>query len=261
MQDQSSSLFRLNGVKQSFKVGDQVVKVLDEATFSIDEASFNIIYGPSGSGKSTILNILSAIQPPSSGIVQYKGKDIYSFSSEQLAFFRANEVGIVYQSNYWIKSLSVIENVAIPLLFSGLTMQEAKKQAFQKLELVGMADFKSKIPQLLSGGEQQRVALARAMVGEPNFIIADEPTGSLDSKNGDDIMSLLKSLNEDEHKTIILVTHNMEYLPYADQLINVADGRCTISSGKDVRTSTDNLLKEMRSRIIRLTKERHVYWR
>ncbi len=242
----------LKNIKQSFVVGDETVRVLSESSFSIEEGSFNIIFGPSGSGKSTLLNILSGLQKPTAGSATFFANDIYSFKPDQLAFFRANQIGVVYQTSYWVNSLNVIENVSIPLFFLGLMRKDAEKRAMDALQRVDMAPYAKKSPLVLSGGEQQRVAMARAIVADPAFIIADEPTGSLDSKNGEMIMSLLQSYNKDLKRTIVLVTHNMEYLPLSDHLIEITDGKCVSLGKENALKVTDKLIAEMKARIGRL---------
>ena len=251
----SKIIVEVKDVSQSFDAGDQKVEVLKNVNFELEQKTFNIIYGPSGSGKSTLLNILTGLQKPTSGHVEFNGKALYNLGSDELAYFRANEIGIVYQQNFWVKSLSVLENVSMPLFFSGHTTISAEKKALDALERVGMEQYAKKMPTRLSGGEQQRVALARALVNDPLFIIADEPTGSLDSKNGDMVMSLLQKCRDDLGRTIILVTHNMEYIPLADYLIHIQDGVVTKTThDKDIRTIADGLLSDMKHRIDRLGK-------
>ena len=248
-------IISVRGVSQSFDVGEQKVNVLKDVNFDLEKNTFNIIYGPSGSGKSTLLNILTGLQKPTTGQVQFNGKALYNLSPDDLAYFRSNEIGIVYQQNFWVKSLNVLENVSMPLFFSGHTIQSAQEKALESLRTVGMADYAKKNPTRLSGGEQQRIALARALVNEPLFIIADEPTGNLDSKNGDTVMSLLKRCQSELGRTIILVTHNMEYIPMADYLIHIQDGEITKTNhNKDIRIIADQLLKEMKCRIDHLGK-------
>jgi len=168
---------------------------------------------------------------------------------------RAHEIGIVYQQNYWVKSLNVIENVAMPLYLSGYTKIAAAKKAQEALELVGMGDYTKKHPSLLSGGEQQRIAMARALVNDPKIIIADEPTGSLDSKNGDMVMGLLVKFQKEMGRTVVLVTHNMEYLPYADHLLNIQDGMVTrTTDGEGIKKIASELLKGIRARIEQMGK-------
>jgi ABC-type lipoprotein export system ATPase subunit len=250
------TLIKVSNIEQSFKVGEEMVDVLHPSSFTIQENTFNIIYGPSGSGKSTLLNVLSAIQPPSKGRVEVAGFDIYRYKPEQLAYFRGSQIGVVYQSNYWVNSLNVIENVALPLYFLGKRKSEAHRLAMDALQRIDMAPFAKKSPLMMSGGEQQRVAMARAIVADPMLIIADEPTGSLDTKNGDMIMALLQSYNRDLNRTIILVTHNMEYLPLADKLIRINDGVCTEMDNDDVGDTTRDLIKDMTSRIDKLAESK-----
>lgn len=251
-------LLEVNDVDQTFDLGSgHSIKVLYPSSFKIKDRSFNIIFGPSGSGKSTMLNILSGIQKPTNGTVSFEGENIYNFNAEELAYFRAKKIGVVYQQNYWINSLNVIENVSVPLYFLGYTRTEAAKIAMNSLQRVDMAPFYKKSPLILSGGEQQRVAIARAIVSDPSIIITDEPTGSLDTKNGDMIMSLLRSYNEDLGRTIILVTHNMEYLPLADQLIHVLDGTCKPIENDDITETTESLINQMKQRINTLSKAKH----
>lgn len=245
----------IKGVSQSFHVGEETIDVLKNIDFQLEEQTFNIIYGPSGSGKSTLLNILTGLQKPTTGHVQFDGKALYELKPDELAYFRANEIGIVYQQNFWVKSLNVIENVSMPLYFSGYTRSDATKKALKALGEVGMENYAKKYPTLLSGGEQQRVAMARALVNDPLFIIADEPTGSLDSKNGDMIMSLLQKCQNELGRTIILVTHNMEYIPLADHLLHIQDGSVTRTTrDADIRTIADDLLREMKTRVDRIGK-------
>lgn len=253
-----TDLIIVKDVSVSFTLGDEVINPLQNVNFAVKQNSFNIIYGASGSGKSTLLNVLTGLQKPTKGEVTIQNSHIYSVSSDELARFRANEIGFVYQSPYWIKSLNVVENVAMPLYFLGYTREAAKKVALQALERVRMAHHAKQFPFLLSGGEQQRVAVARALVNEPSFIIADEPTGALDSKNGDFIMNLLQECYTDLQQTIILVTHNMEYLPLADMLLHIQDGKVEELSTSKINETTEGIFKEMRERIKRLSEaKRH----
>lgn len=254
MDTNKQSIVTLKDVDQSFIVGDEKIDVLHKISFELQPNTFNIIYGPSGSGKSTLLNILSGLQRPSSGTVMFGGNRLYDLSPNDLAAFRANQIGIVYQQNYWVKSLNVIENVSMPMYFLGYSRSAAAKIALDALEEVGMTAYVKKNPALLSGGEQQRIAMARAIVNNPLFIIADEPTGSLDSKNGDMIMDLLRECQTVLKRTIILVTHNMEYLPLADKLLHIQDGQVEEQRDGSIKETADVLLGQMRDRIDRLAK-------
>jgi ABC-type lipoprotein export system ATPase subunit len=246
----------VDDVDQEFESGGQTIKPLQKVTFSIHKNSFNIIYGPSGSGKSTLLNVLTGLQQPTRGKVTIDDRDIYNMSPDELANFRANHLGFVYQTNFWIKSLNVLDNVAMSLYFLGHTRQSAAKLAHESLALIHMEDYAKKYPALLSGGEQQRIAMARALATSPSFIIADEPTGALDSKSGEMIMDLLKYCQQQLHRTIILVTHNMEYLPLADQLLRIEDGHVEGMRSDSITETTNQLLREMQQRISRLAKSR-----
>lgn len=255
---QEPTIIELDTVNQSFAVGDEVMDILHDINFKIQQKSFNIIYGPSGSGKSTVLNILTGLQKPSEGKVTFNGQQLYTLSPDELAHFRANEIGIVYQQNYWVKSLSVLENVAMPLFFVGYGRKEARAKAYEALDLVKMRDYAHKRPTLLSGGEQQRVAMARALVNDPLFVIADEPTGSLDSKNGDMIMNLLRQCQSELGRTIILVSHNMEYIPLADHLLRIEDGHMVeTQDDSDITSTANELLTAMKDRINKLKDTRH----
>lgn len=250
-------VIKANAIKQDFTVGEETFQVLKQADFQLLNNSFNIIYGQSGSGKSTLLNILTGLQRPSAGNVQFEGEDVYQLSPNDLAYFRANRIGFVYQQNFWVKSLSVLENVSMPLFFLGHSRSEATKKALAALERINMQDYAKKYPVMLSGGEQQRVAVARAIVNDPLFIIADEPTGSLDSASGDMIMNMLYDMQAKEGRTIILVTHNMEYLPFADHLLHIADGIVEEIHEHSIKDATDDLVHTMRERITRLAAAKH----
>lgn len=246
--DASQLLFSASNIEQQFHLGEETVNVLNPCSFSIAKGSFNIIYGPSGSGKSTLLNILSGLQKPSKGKILFEGRDVYQYTDKELAHFRGNNMGVVYQQTYWVDSLSVVENVAMPLYFLGYSRSKAAKIAMDALQRVDMAPFAKKSPLLLSGGEQQRVSVARAIVHDPSFIIADEPTGSLDSKNGDMIISLLSSYKKDKNRTIIMVTHNMEFLLHADHLLHINDGYCEEINKENVRSTANSIQKDIQER-------------
>ena len=250
-------LIDAKSIYQDFTLGKDVVHILKDVTFDMKYGSFNIIYGPSGSGKSTLLNILTGLQKPTRGSITFDDQDVYSMKPDQLAHFRGNRIGIVYQQNYCVKSLTVIDNVSMPLYFLGYQRKEAHKLAKKSLERVGMEASADQYPTRLSGGEQQRVAMARALVNDPMFIIADEPTGSLDSKNGDMIMNLLQKANKEQGRTIILVTHNMEYLPLANHLLHIQDGTVQTLVGDNIHEVTMGLMRDMKNRIDALSKSRH----
>lgn len=198
--------------------------VLDNLNFTIDRNSFTIIFGPSGSGKSTILNILLGLLPPTSGKVLVNGVDIYSLNNNERALFRAEHFGVISQNNNWVQSLTAQENVALPLLLSGATFGEAMKESAESIRKIGLEEFSNYHPSVLSVGQQQRMSVARAIVETPMLLVGDEPTGSLDSKNGDLIMKILTKYKNESNSTIILVTHNVDYLTLSDNRIFLRDG-------------------------------------
>lgn len=206
--------------------------VLRGVSAKIYPEDYAIIYGASGSGKSTLLHHIMGLEVPTSGNIIVCGTDITKLNSEERAVFRAKHFGMVYQFWYWAKSLSVWENVAMPLFIDGVMESEAKKSAMKMLEQIGMEKYADKRPMQLSGGEQQRVCLARALINNPKIIIADEPTGNLDTHNADQVMQTLQKLNLQDKRTIVMVTHNMSYLPYANRTIEMQDGKI-ISSKKE----------------------------
>lgn len=225
-------LIEARGIVKNFRLGDRVVAGIKQASFSIPDGSFTVIHGPSGSGKTTLLNILTGLDEPSQGSALYQGRDLYELSESELAHFRARTMGIVYQTSYWVKSLNVLENVALPLYFLGYSRADAEREARESLQRVGMGAHTETLPGLLSGGEQQRVAMARALVSNPDYIVADEPTGNLDSENSENIMKLLDYFRKELHRTIILVTHNEEYLKYATHTMYIKDGVITQAGGQ-----------------------------
>lgn len=257
MSDQVN-LFIGKDLSLQFTVGEETVDAIKLCNFRIPAGQITVIYGPSGSGKSSLLNVLSGLQRPSTGMLKYRDYDVYSRSKNQLANFRATELGIVYQTSYWVKSLSVLENVSLPQYFTGKDRKEAHRMAQLALQRVEMGEYENKLPMLLSGGEQQRVAMARAIVNDSPVIIADEPTGNLDSQNGEMIIDLLTELQSEAGKTIILVTHNMEYLPIAHHLINVQDGSVTEIDKADIAKTVKKMLTESSKRVAALVaKEQH----
>ncbi len=249
----------LSEVVHNFRSDDELVSVIKMADFQIEENSFNLIYGSSGSGKSTLLNILSGMQEPTQGKVLVEGRNIYELSSDELAFFRANRLGIVYQTTNWVKSLNVVENVALPLYFLGYKRPTSERIAVSVLERVGMGGYANKSPLVLSGGEQQRIAMARALATNPLFVIADEPTGNLDATNSDKIIDLLQNCKTEFRCTVIMVTHNMEYVSLADKLISIVDGVAEALPGSDMTSTANKLMKNMQLRIDMLArKKKHV---
>lgn len=210
---------------KDYQIRETVVPAIRGMDFTIDDGEFVCIMGPSGSGKSTLLSIMGGLNHPSRGKVLVDTLDIYGLSSEQRADFRSEYVGFIFQSFQLIPYLTVLENVTLPLAITGIPSRRQKEMAVEILTQVGLGDKKDRLPDELSGGEQERVAIARAMVNRPPILLADEPTGNLDTATALEVMDLLKHLNDEGH-TIIVVTHNPEMSRYAGRVLRVRDGVC-----------------------------------
>ncbi len=221
----NSIVIKLRNIHKSYDTGFRKVHAVRGVDFDINSQDFVIIFGPSGCGKSTLLNVILGLDAPDEGKVFVRGEDIYTMNDDERAYFRSNRMGVVYQQPTWIKSLSVIDNVAFPLFLKGISTSAAHKLAMRQLEEVGMEQYKDHRPVELSGGQQQKVSLARALVNNPWTLLLDEPTGNLDSKSGDDVIHSLKKINKEGKRTIIMVTHNYSYLLYANKVIHMMDGK------------------------------------
>ncbi len=212
-------------VKKSFLVGNQIIPVLKGIDFSINHGEFAIIFGPSGSGKSTLLHTILGLEKPTAGSVKMLDKDLYSnMNEDQRSTYRKTHVGMVYQQANWVKSVDVVTNVALPLMLLGEEKEIRIKKAKQALEMLKMHDWAHHHPSELSSGQQQKVSVARALITDPEIIIADEPTGNLDFESGIELMEILKKLSKTLNKTVLMVTHDLGYLKYADKAVKVIDG-------------------------------------
>ncbi len=199
------------------------VVALDHVSFSIEKGEFVAIVGASGSGKSTLLHLIGGVDRPTSGKVYIDGKNIYNFDDDKLAIFRRRQVGLIYQFYNLIPILNVEENITLPL---SLDNREVDKNTLNDmLKLLGLQNRKNHLPNELSGGQQQRTSIGRALITNPTIVLADEPTGNLDSKSSDEIVALLKKSNKELNQTIIMITHNMEIAKVADRIIKIEDGR------------------------------------
>jgi putative ABC transport system ATP-binding protein len=221
-------LIEVRDIGKDYTSGDTKVQAIRHMDFFIDDGEFVSIMGQSGSGKSTLLSVLGGLNHPSRGQVLIDTLDLYDLSSEQRADFRSEYIGIIFQSFQLIPYLTVRENIKLPMAIAGVKSKKQEELATAVLERVGLANKADRLPDQLSGGEQERVALARAIVNNPPILLADEPTGSLDSATADEIMALLKKLNS-EGQTIIMVTHNPEASQCASRVITVKDGSCTVN--------------------------------
>lgn len=220
-----NSLIRMDDVHKSFKAGDDLIDVIKGVSFDVRVGDFVVVIGPSGSGKSTLLHMLLGLEVPNSGSVHYSDDDIYAGTTEDdRSDLRKKNIGIVYQQANWIKSMNVGENIAFPLMLLGHDRELAHQRAEELISQVGDVGWLAKMPSELSGGQQQRAALARALVHSPMVLVADEPTGNLDFESGQMVMNLIAQLNKDKNITVIMVTHDLEYLAYANKVVQIFDG-------------------------------------
>ncbi|WP_461613974.1 ABC transporter ATP-binding protein [Clostridium sp. Marseille-QA1073] len=203
--------------------GENQVTALDHVSLTIEKGEFTAIIGSSGSGKSTLLHIIGGVDVPTSGKIYLEGQDVYDQSNEKLAIFRRRQVGLIYQFHNLIPTLNVVENITLPILMDKRKVNEERLNDL--LELLGLKERKTHLPNQLSGGQQQRVAIGRALMNAPAVMLADEPTGSLDSKNGQEIIHLLKESHNKYHQTLIIVTHDENIALQADRIICIADGK------------------------------------
>jgi len=218
-------LLETEDLKKHYPMGDSVVRALDGVSVSVSEGEFVALQGTSGSGKSTLLNLIAGLDHPTSGTLRIDGNDIAAMSAEDLSRHRRESVGIIFQSFNLVSTMSALENVTLSMMFAGVPRTEREQRAAQLLDSMGLAGRQRHRPKELSGGEQQRVAISRALANRPRLLLADEPTGNLDSRTSREIMDLLKQLNEKEHKTIILVTHDANLAAqYAHRTITLMDG-------------------------------------
>lgn len=217
-------VLQVSDLYKSFLIGSNTVEIIKGVDFSIKKGEFIVLFGPSGCGKSTVLNILLGLEPPTKGIVKFLGSDLYVNNDDQRAQIRKKEVGMVYQQSNWVKALTVIDNVAFPLTLRGVSQEERNQKALELLKVVDMEHAADQVPMELSAGQQQRISLARALISDPILLIADEPTGNLDSKASEEIMDLFLTFNK-KGRTVIMVTHDLEYLQYASRSIKMTDGK------------------------------------
>jgi len=220
--DQNSFIQAID-IRKVFPVEDMQVEALKGISLKIGKGDFCIIFGPSGCGKSTLLHTLLGLEVPTSGKIYLDGKDIYSMDEDQRALHRRRTIGMIYQQPLWVGSLNVIENIMFPLHLLNLPEEDIQKKAYQTLEMVGLTSWAMYAPTQLSSGQQQKISLARAMMTEPQLIVADEPTGNLDTVSGQDLMNTFISLIKDG-KSIIMVTHDLEYLKYGTKIVHMIDG-------------------------------------
>ncbi len=216
-------IINVKNIKKSYTVGSQEVHALCGIDLSVEKGEFISIMGPSGSGKTTLMNIIGCLDTPTTGSYELNGKLVSKFEDDELARIRNEEIGFVFQSFHLLARNSALSNVMLPLKYAGCKEHEAIERSNNALEIVGLSDRKNHSPSELSGGQQQRVAIARALVNKPTILFADEPTGNLDSKTGEDVMNLFKDLNKNG-QTIILITHEDSVAEQSNRIITIMDG-------------------------------------
>ncbi|MDY4485975.1 MAG: ABC transporter ATP-binding protein [Anaerovibrio sp.] len=233
MDKKDAIAIRLRDIKKIYKMGGQELAALNGINLDIKRGEFAALMGPSGSGKSTLMNILGCLDRPTVGSYELEGKEVAHLSDDELAVMRNKHIGFVFQNFNLLSRISSLENVALPLVYAGVGASERRKRALQVLEAVGLGDRAGHLPNELSGGQRQRVAIARALVNNPEIIMADEPTGNLDTKSTKEIMEIFQEMHG-RGKTIILVTHEPEIAVCANRQLLVRDGVITRDEGKGV---------------------------
>ncbi|MBD9098709.1 MAG: ABC transporter ATP-binding protein [Bacilli bacterium] len=216
-------ILRVDNLTKIYGKDTTKVVALDHVSFTVEKGEFVAIVGASGSGKSTLLHLIGGVDRPTSGKVYIDGKDIFKFNDDKLAIFRRRQVGLIYQFYNLIPILNVEENITLPLALDNREVD--KERLASLLKLLGLENRKNHLPNELSGGQQQRTSIGRAIITNPTIILADEPTGNLDSKSSDEIVALLKKSNKELNQTIIMITHNMEIAKVADRIIKIEDGK------------------------------------
>ncbi|WP_235887892.1 ABC transporter ATP-binding protein [Neobacillus paridis] len=223
-------IIQIKNMMKTYKLGGETVHALNNVSLEIKKGEFLAIIGPSGSGKSTLMNMLGCLDRPDQGSYFLDGKDIEEMDDNQLALIRNQKIGFIFQNFNLLTKLSALENVELPLIYSGVSAGERRLRALDSLMKVGLKDRAGHMPSQLSGGQQQRVAIARALVGQPSILLADEPTGALDSKTSREILELMQELNELGH-TIILITHDLAIAKQAKRMVSIQDGRLQENGG------------------------------
>lgn len=220
----SPPVIELKNVSKEFSLGKNVVQALKKINFEINAGEYVILFGPSGCGKSTLLNVIAGLEPPTEGKVLIRGENLTHLSMSELARHRREKIGIVFQQFNLLRSMNIVNNVALPQIFRGVKRSTRMKRAKELLRELGLKEYYNHKPSEMSGGQQQRVAIARALANNPWILLADEPTGNVDSVTAEEIMTIFRDLNRNSKRTVLLVTHNPDYLHYADRVLYIRDG-------------------------------------
>lgn len=218
-------MIELKNVTKTYELGGEKIFALDHVNLKVEKGDFIAIVGPSGSGKSTLANVIGGLDMPDEGEVLVDGKNIAKVNDQELSSYRNKKIGFIFQTFNLHPTYTALENVMVPLIFSGMIPREREKRAFECLKIVGLTDRIKHRPNQLSGGQRQRVCIARALANNPEIIIADEPTGNLDSKKGVEIVEILKNLNQKSGITLVIITHDTRVAKQAKRIINICDGR------------------------------------
>jgi len=232
----TQNIIHIESMAKHYKMGDNIVTALDHISLDILQGDFVAIVGPSGSGKSTLMNMIGCLDKPDSGQYILEGHVVNQLKDYELAKIRNEKIGFIFQNFNLLTKMTALENVELPLLYRGVKAKERRERALDSLKQVGLSDRANHLPSQLSGGQQQRVAIARALVGSPPILLADEPTGALDSATSKDIMDILENLNRSGH-TIILITHDLNVAKRAKRVIRISDGKLSESGEKSLEYS------------------------
>lgn len=227
----NKAIIQIDAVTKQYQLGGETIKALNQISLTIERGEFVAIIGPSGSGKSTLMNVIGCLDTPTSGTYKLDGHEIGRLNDNQLAEIRNQKVGFIFQGFNLLAKMTAQQNVELPLIYRGVSAKERERLALDALRKVGLLDRKSHRPNELSGGQQQRVAIARALAGNPPILLADEPTGALDSKTGADVIRLLKSLHAEGH-TIVLITHDLNVANQAGRIVAIQDGQLVAEGGE-----------------------------
>ena len=228
-------LIKMRGITKTYQMGSHVVRALDGADLDVAANEYVALMGPSGSGKTTFMNIIGCLDTPTSGVYELNGEDVTRLGDDTLAYIRNREIGFVFQTFNLLPRSTAFQNVELPLIYAGVPGRERKERVWNSLEMVDLADRATHKPSELSGGQRQRVAIARALVNQPSIILADEPTGNLDTKSGEDILSVFRMLSEKGH-TLIVVTHDDSVASRAARRVKLLDGRIESDTGRGPQT-------------------------